>query len=170
MKISFTKKEYRALLDMLYLADWMMHSNEDDEDSCVEYPEHKAVRKKILSHYKEMGADDIVQYDYKSDEFYETDTYDNALYEVFIKPYEDSIFWELLSERLARKDLTSQIGIQEFFVRAGSEDLISQELDLIEFYTSEFENHGLFRLKIDPQIKAPDFSDSEVAKEPIFIQ
>ena len=28
MKIHFTKKEYRLLLDMLYIADWVMNSHQ----------------------------------------------------------------------------------------------------------------------------------------------
>lgn len=35
MKINFTKKEYRLLLDTLYVSDWVMHSyamNQIDND------------------------------------------------------------------------------------------------------------------------------------------
>lgn len=171
MKISLTKREYRALLDMLYLADWMMQAEkDDDDDSCTEHPEHKALRKKILSHYKEMGAEDIIKYDQQSDEFFETRDYDNSIYDLFIKPYEDGVFWELLAGRMAKRDLANQIGLQELFLQSGSQDLLSQELDLLEFYESEFEKHGLFRLKIDPKIQAPDFSHSEEDKEPALIQ
>ena len=30
MKINFTKREYAALLDVIYLTDWMLHSHAED--------------------------------------------------------------------------------------------------------------------------------------------
>ena len=54
MKINITKKEYRLLLEMLYLADWMMNSQSVER----RYKEHEELKKKIFPLYKEMGSEE----------------------------------------------------------------------------------------------------------------
>ena len=54
MKINITKKEYRLLLEMLYLADWTMNSQSVER----RYKEHEELKKKIFPLYKEMGSEE----------------------------------------------------------------------------------------------------------------
>lgn len=50
MKINFTKREYQALVEMLLLADWVMHAHEVDPNPATK--PYKDLRKKVLSHFK----------------------------------------------------------------------------------------------------------------------
>lgn len=146
MKILFSEKEYRLLLDMLYLSDWVMNSNLADPEAHNQ--EHSALRKKILSYYKEMGADDIIEYVADDDEYYELRDHDDELHTKFIDPYEDEVFWDELSDRLAERDLIRKIGVEKFEAMDGF-DRVAKTEAIRERYLQEFEHHGLERIQID---------------------
>ncbi len=55
MKINFTKKEYRLLLSMLEIAEWVMTSNDTGAEENPQTKPYKDVVQKLLSHSKEMG-------------------------------------------------------------------------------------------------------------------
>lgn len=141
MKINFTKDEYRLLLDMLYLSDWMMHSHEIGEKN----NKHKILRKKLLSFFKEMGADDLVEYSSELKDYFELGEYDAELHEKFIDPYDDETFWEELIDRLARRDVINKIGQNEYQKMDGFE-LAKLILTASEPYENEFGKTGLDNL------------------------
>lgn len=146
MNISLTKKEYRALIDMLYLADWMMNSHASDPEEY--HREHQALRKKLLSYSKEMEADDIIEYVEDLNDYYETKDYDDQLHEMFIDTYDDETFWDELLSRLAERDLLKTIGIEKYKSMEGIDRVIQVE-ELREIYAIEFENHGLEHVKVE---------------------
>lgn len=141
MKIHFTKKDYLLLLDMIYLSDWIMHAHEVGIIS----NDYKALRKKILSYFKEMGADDRIEY--VNDNYYETKEYDELLHEKFIEPYDQENFWEELAEQLASRDAIKAVGMEAFKKMDWLERM--DEIDKAkEKYQEEFEKHGIENLKI----------------------
>ncbi len=146
MKINFTKKEYRQLLDMVYVADWMMNAHA----TCPEekHEEYAALREKICSHYKEMGAEDIIEYCEELGGHFELSEYDEILHNKFIAPYDDKTFWDELMERLAERDVVKTIGLERYgSLDAG--DQITMLGKMRGFYEHEFGVHGLERIKLD---------------------
>ncbi len=143
MKINITKKEYQLLLDMLYLSDWMMHSY---ETNCKDN-EYKKLRKKFLSFYKEMGADNKIEYSSEHDDYYEREPYDSTIHEKFIETYENNFFWDELIDRLGRRDVVNQMGIDTFQSLDNMERITKVETEK-EKYANEFEHHGLDNLKV----------------------
>ena len=143
MKFNISKKEYLSLLDMLYISDWVMHGH-DIEDNNNAY---KTLRKKILSFFKEMGADDRIEYSKEDDDYYELTPFDSSIHTKFIDPYDDQSFWEELIDRLGERDAVAQVGVDRF-----------QKMDYLEraeilsettkCYADEFNEHGLDYLKI----------------------
>lgn len=145
MKIYFTKKEYRLLLDMLYIADWVMHSHElVDERS---HKEHEDLYDRIKTYYREMGAEDIVEYSKETDSYYETREYEEKTLEEFITPYDEAIFWEELVDRLAKRDVFRKIGVEKYNTMELIERIKTMS-EAVEQYENEFEEHGLDRVKI----------------------
>jgi len=67
MKIHFSKKEYRQLLDLVFLGDWMASGHLEDTESPYE-----ELRNKIYSHAKDFGFDDLIVYDKTEDAYFET--------------------------------------------------------------------------------------------------
>jgi hypothetical protein len=152
MKINITKKEFRLLVDMLYLADWMMHSHAVGEEQ--HNHEYEKLRKKILSHYKEMQAEDIIEYSEKMDDFYETSDYDDYVYEKFIETYDNENFWDELISRLAVRDVVNEIGIEQFQSMDDTARVMKIE-EVREHYSNEFQQHDLdnVTVKYDDLVK-----------------
>lgn len=145
MKINFTKKEYRLLIEVLSLGHWMMHAHAIDEQD--RYPEHEGLRKKLLSYYKEMGAEDIIEYSQQLDNFYETNSYDEYIHKKFVEPYDDESFWDELIDKLAVRDVIHDIGIEKYQALEGIERIRKVE-EAKEFYIQEFQKHGITRIII----------------------
>lgn len=146
MKINISKKEYRLLLEMLYLSDWMMHSHLVDPEGT--HHEHEALRKKLLSYFKEMQAEDIIEYAKESDAYYEANEFDNYIHEKFISSYDEATFWDELMDRLAVRDVIKDIGIEQYQSMEGLDRITKLEAAR-ERYANEFEQHGLEHVKID---------------------
>ena len=140
MKLHLTKKEYRALLDLITVGDWVLHSHTVQDKDCS--ITHRAVMKKIFSYSSEMQCEDLVEYDQKKDEGYETCAYEEVIQEAFIQPYNEETFWEELADRLAMRDAVREIGEDNLKTM---EPLRRVKLlsDKTETYENEFEEHGL---------------------------
>jgi hypothetical protein len=59
--MTFDQDDGRTSIEMLYLSDWMMHSQETEDKQ----NDYKLLRKKLLSHFREMDADDRIEYSVK---------------------------------------------------------------------------------------------------------
>lgn len=145
MKIDICKKEYRLLVEMLYLSDWMMHSHSIDEKK--RHHEHEKLRNKLLSYYKEMGAEDIVNQGKESEEYYETNAFDDAIHEKFITPYDEETFWGELIGRLAMRDVIKEIG-KEKLQSTEEVEIIMRIEEVKEKYANEFKKHSLENVRV----------------------
>lgn len=148
MKIFLSNKEYRLLIDMLYLADWVMHSHTADPNE--KHKNHEVLRKKLLSYSKEMDADDIVEHSKKYDDYFETSEYEKSMHEQFLDPYDAETFWENLIDRLSVRDLIRKVGIQKFESMEWM-DRSNQLNHFVQKYSEIFENSGLDHVSVDPQ-------------------
>lgn len=141
MKISMTSKEYRSLLDMLYIASCMMevHELSKEPDHLSEY---EILKKKILSYYKEMDADDIIGYSEDFEGHFEFHDYEHYLESEFVTPYNHKIFWQELIDRLAERDIVNELGIHAYELMSNIERI--KRLDeLRRYYAEEFKQYGL---------------------------
>lgn len=144
MKINITKREYRTLLDMVYVSDWVMHAH------LTEWGEndYQALRRKLLSYYKEMDAEDIIEAGEETEEYYELFEYEEKMHGAFIDPYEEHIFWGGLTERLALRDLIEKIGMDGYKALEDRERV--KQLDkMAAGYRKEFEKYGLECVKVE---------------------
>jgi len=60
MKINFTKKEYRSLIDLLDIANWVINAHRTGIGE--EPKEYADLIQKIYSFSKEMGCEDIIEF------------------------------------------------------------------------------------------------------------
>ena len=150
MKIHFSKKEYRLLLDMLGVADWIMNSHIVPPDEG--HKAHDELKSKLMSHYKEMGAEDIIEHDEQLNGYYELNAYEEYLHDKFIDPYDDETFWEELIDRLSERDLVSKIG-EEALCNMDAMKRMKHLGEISDFYAQEFEEHGLSHLHIKKMLK-----------------
>jgi hypothetical protein len=141
MKIDFTKQEYRTLVEMLLIADWVLtgHEVEPRDDT----KPHDALRKKVLSHYKAMGMEDDIEYVEKHDDYFEPAAYEaRAPHMRFIDDYDEQVFWDQLANRLAERDLAAETAA----VPSGSIDQeawLKRLFELTERYETALAESGL---------------------------
>lgn len=138
MKLDMTKEEYRALLEMLYISDWVLNTFGSLEE---ENKRHKALQQKLLSLHKEIQAEDLLK------EF-ESDAFDEYMHENHIGKYNQNMFWETLIDQLSYRDLAREIGI-EAFNQLDPIERIERLEGFRESYAKEFEKHQLEYVRID---------------------
>ena len=73
MKINFTKKEYQTLVEMLLVADWVIHGYDVEPREATK--SYNDLRRKVLSYHKEMGMEDDFRYKPEEDDYFETANY-----------------------------------------------------------------------------------------------
>ncbi len=147
MKINFTEKEYRILVEMIQIADWVIFSESEDPGS--ENKPYLDLRNKLLAHVKEMGMEDLLEYSAEDDEYYETAEYEeNSPHMRFIEEYNNLMFWELLAQRLAGKDIKAQEMVDPRLKE--DPDAWLREFTKTEHkYKAEFETNGLMNVLVN---------------------
>ncbi|HEY6736915.1 MAG TPA: hypothetical protein VI322_04335 [Candidatus Saccharimonadia bacterium] len=139
MNLHLTSAEYRKLIELAYLGEWMVNAQHDpefhDEDA-------RAVVQKLLASHPQPE----VEQDDETQEYFMTLDWIERLYEQYILDYDDHVFWDELTERLAQRDLAKSRGV--------SLEDINRDDDLLELrpyeerYHDELEAHGIERLEI----------------------
>jgi len=140
MKIDFTPKQYKQMLDLLYLGEWVANSARDEKERIVEYDE---LYQHVLSFAKEFGCDDIITYDESFDANFETMEYENEMQEHIAK-YDEDVFWTELAERLAKRDVLEKLGDE-----APNEEVIGELFEVEEKYQKEFAENGLNHISVE---------------------
>lgn len=134
MKIDLSNKEFRRLLDLVYIGNWILNSMRGDD----RFHDYDVVESKLFSLCKEAGMASLAErWDgivIPSRAFAE-----GGIHEA-IADYEDTIFFEILAEELARRDMDHQPISSENY-----EELRSR----MEEYIMEFEANGTDNLLLD---------------------
>jgi hypothetical protein len=152
MQIDFTQKEYECLLDVLYIADWVMNAHKVEDDPRTEA--YKKLGQKIFSYAKDMGFENLIEYASDLKKYFPTGEYEETgPAREFIEEFENDTFWEELTSRLADRDSARKVGGVENLYKLSFEDRLKIILPLEEMYSSEFEKRGLDGLSIIPNKK-----------------
>lgn len=146
MNVSLTQREYRLLLDLLLVSDWVIHGHRREEPAEAE--PYRMVIQKFLSLAKDFGMEDHVEIDeeynqYRPTEMLEEETHAWGL----LDDYDDLVFWEELIVRLAERDVAAMPGKGDV-ANMSPEDYDRLAGPLEEKYAGEFYDHGLDRLTL----------------------
>ena len=139
MNLSLNPKDYRKLVELAYLGEWLINAHHEPE-----YADEAAghVLQKLLA---APGLEDVTR-DEETGEYLMNTDWIEKLYEHFILDYDDHVFWDELTERLAQRDLARKRGV-------GLEE-INRDDDLLELkpledrYHQELEDRGIERIEI----------------------
>jgi len=146
MNIEISKKEYRTLLDVLHIADWVLHAYKTEEGPETE--EFRVLEQKFLSLAEDMGFGHFVEYDAEMKKYFPTGEYEETSSVMdAIVDYDNECFWDELTERLATRDLIQQEGKDKVMAMDFEERMIKMET-LQGRYEEEFERQRLNRLVI----------------------
>jgi hypothetical protein len=147
MKIDLTRKEYRDLLDILYVAHWVFNAHKVQKDARIE--RFNQLEQKIFTLSKQMRFENLVEYDTDLDAYFPTREYeDTSAARTFIDEYDNDTFWDELTNRLAERDLLKQMGGSEKMVNLHKEKMLEKLFQLEEYYGDEFTRNGLENLQL----------------------
>lgn len=148
MQIELSADEYRQLVDVLYLADWLLTARKVGDDPRVE-AYHRLVQK-LYARSQEMGLSELIEYAEEFEQYFPTRHFeaDTTIHE-FINEYDDETFWDELTRRLAERDLMAQLGGREKVQKLSMEERIRRLGQLEEQYAAEFARHGLDHLRLE---------------------
>ena len=90
MKINFTKKQFRTLIDLIYAGELVINGHRLRDDIDEEFDD---LQQYIYSFAKQMGYEDLIEYNKKYNQYHETRKYDESRIHDFIEESEDEIFW-----------------------------------------------------------------------------
>lgn len=134
MQIELSKKEFRRLLDLVYIGNWILNSARGD-DRIRDYDE---VESKIFSRCHDIGADSL--YEIEDGEVVPSRLFQDGGIHEAIMDYEDTVFFEILAEELARRDMAF-----EPITRENYDELAGR----IEDYIEEFEENGVEHITVE---------------------
>lgn len=134
MKLELTRKQFRRLLDMAYIGNWILNSTRG-EDRFRDYDEVESV---LFAKAKELGMDALTEY-WQGEAVPSQAFAEGGIHEAIME-YENNVFFDILAEDLARRDM-DDVPIDE----SNYQELASR----IEAYISEFELHGTDNISVE---------------------
>ena len=133
MKLELTKKQFRRLLDMVYIGNWILNSTRGEE-RFADYDEVESLlfARAMLEGmpFAELYQGEIIP----SRAFAE-----GGIHEA-IAEYENNVFFDILAEDLARRDMNDVLI---------DESNLAELTSRMEVYITEFEKNGTDNVTVD---------------------
>ena len=134
MTIDLTEKEFRRLLDLVYIGNWILNSARGED----RFEVYDLVQEKLFSLCAGQGMPALIQR-WRGHIFPSRAYEDGGIHEA-IADYEDAMFFDILAEELARRDLG--------LVESDPEDFTELNARIDE-YLDEFDKNGLDAVSVD---------------------
>ena len=134
MNIELSKKEFRRLLDMVYIGNWVLNSTRGND----RFEDYDKLESKLFALSREVGMPTLAD-QWEGETVPSKQFTDGGIHEA-IMDYEDTVFFEILAEELARRDMDYQPVSKENY-----DELVAR----MDEYIAEFEAHGTDNILID---------------------
>ena len=134
MDLELTTKQFRRLLDMAYIGNWVLNSTRGD-DRIRDYDEVESL---LFAKAAREGMPVLTEL-YRGEAVPSRAFAEGGIHEAIVE-YENNIFFDILAEELARRDM-DDVPIDETNV-----DEFNQR---VETYITEFEAHGTDNITVD---------------------
>ena len=134
MQIELTAKEFRTLLDMAYIGNWVLNSTRGDNRFQI----YDDLESKLFSIAREKGMKVLAQ-DWNGTVVPSQAYTEGGIHEA-IAFYEDNIFYEILAEELSRRDMNYAEITEENY-----DEIVGR----MNRYMSEFELSGVDKLILE---------------------
>ena len=144
IKIEFTKAQYENLIKLVYLGNWMINAIRTD-DIVKKYDD---VEQHIYSFAKDVGLDKYIEFDSELNKFFPTkELEEDEEMEKYREEYDDEIFWDEITDRLAGRDFIRKYG-ENAIKKMTRKERSEKEYPFIEKYEKEFAKYGIENLEI----------------------
>ena len=134
MKLELTKKQYRRLLDMVYIGNWILNSTRG-EDRFTDYDDLESL---LFSRAKDEGMGSLAEV-WRGVVVPSRAFAEGGIPEAIME-YENNVFFEILAEDLARRDMDDPP------IDETNYDELTRRID---DSMADFEEHGTDNILID---------------------
>ena len=134
MKLELTTKQFRRLLDMAYIGNWILNSTRGDD----RFKDYDDVESLLFAKAREEGMGVLAE-DWQGEAVPSRAFAEGGIHEAIME-YENNVFFDILAEDLARRDMEDASIDQNNY-----EELSSR----IDAYIAEFEQHGTDNILVD---------------------
>ena len=138
MELQLTEKQFRRLLDLVYIGNWVLNSARG-EDRIRDYD---VVESQVFSHCLDHGMAALVEL-YNGEIIPSRAFAEGGIHEAMMA-YEDVAFFEILAEELALRDLDAERATEENY---------DEVMERMEQYMGEFEAHGTDHISVDVDLE-----------------
>ncbi len=134
MNIELSKKQFRRLLDLVYIGNWILNSTRGEQ----RFADYDQVESLLFGRAALEGMPQLAEL-YQGEIIPSRAFVEGGIHEAIVE-YEKNVFFEILAEDLARRDMDGA-PIDE----SNYAELTSR----IDAYIAEFEEHGTDNILVD---------------------
>ena len=134
MQLELSKKEFRRLLDMVYIGNWILNSTRGED----RFRDYDQVESLLFAKAALEGMPQLAEL-YQGEIVPSKAFVEGGIHEAIME-YENNVFFDILAEDLARRDM-DDAPIDE----SNYDELTSR----IDAYIAEFEEHGTDNILVD---------------------
>ena len=134
MNLELNKKQFRRLLDLVYIGNWILNSTRGDQ----RFADYDEVESLLFGRAALEGMPQLAEL-YQGEIIPSRAFAEGGIHEAIME-YENNVFFEILAEDLARRDM-DDVPIDET-----NYDELTQRIDA---YIDEFEAHGTDNITVD---------------------
>lgn len=134
MNIELTEQEFRRLLDLVYIGNWVLNSTRGED----RFEDYDIIQEKLFALCAKNGMNALITRWHGH--IFPSNAYENGGIHEAIADYEDAVFFDILAEELARRDLNCIDSTPE------EDPELAARMDA---YLDEFEKNGIDNLSLD---------------------
>ena len=134
MKLELTNKQFRRLMDMAYIVNWILNATRGDD----RFKDYDEVESLLFAKAREEGMPTLAE-DWNGEVVPSRAFVEGGIHEAIME-YENNVFFDILAEDLARRDM-EDVPIDE----SNYEELNRR----IDAYIAEFDQHGTDNILVD---------------------
>jgi hypothetical protein len=139
MRIDLSREQYLTLVKLLQLGNWPLGLTEANQELVSKAED---LEQYIFSLSRDFEAGDGIYYDEEEEYYYLSEDLRDTV-EVIIDEYEEDVFWDQLTHKLATIDLKREVSIN-----ASIEQKINRLFQLKARYEKYFLENGLDKIDI----------------------
>ncbi len=134
MNIDLTRKEFRHLLDLAYIGNWVLNSTRGLD----RFEAYDQLQEKLFTLASKNGMAELSQV--FMGHIFPSQAYEEGGIHEAIADYEDAVFFDILAEELARRDMSEE---------QLSPDDIGELTARMDNYMTEFEINGIENISLN---------------------
>jgi hypothetical protein len=134
LNLELTEKQFRRLLDLVYIGNWILNSTRGDQ----RFRDYDEVESLLFSRAILEGMSSLGEL-YQGEIVPSQAFVEGGIHEAILE-YENNVFFEILAEDLARRDMDDAPIDESNYAELASR---------IDAYINEFEEHGTDNILVD---------------------